>query len=100
MLEPYAQELSDLVKMSRIDTKKFGNTLAQQREFLSEYSKFKDNEGRSDIRWKITNKDVSRPLDYYFSETFLDTKLYAATGLMKEILSTQSFSICSPIPIG
>lgn len=91
MLEPYAEELSELVRVSRIDTKKFGNTLALQRDFLNQYHKFKDDMGRSDVKWKITNENVERPLDNYFKNTFLETKLYAATGLMKSILSTQSF---------
>lgn len=85
-IDPLAQELSDLVKMSRIDTKKFGNTLAQQRDFVNEYEKFKYK--KRSVRWINTDGSSTNPLSKYFSDTFLDTKLYAATGLVRDILST------------
>lgn len=90
MLNPYAQELSDLVKMSRIDTKKFGSTLSLQRDFINEYNKFKYN-SRS-ISWLNTDGSNENPLEKYFKSTFLDQKLNTAVGLTKEILESQMFT--------
>lgn len=86
-LYSYAQELSDLVKMSRIDTKKFGNTLATQRDFLNEYRRFKYDVRL--VKWINTDASEQEPLDKYFKSTFLESKLYSAIGLTKDMLSTQ-----------
>lgn len=88
MLDPYAQELSDLVTVSRIDTKKFGNTIALQRDFINEYNRFKY--GSRNVTWYNTDGKQIDPRERYFSETFLEDKLFAATGLVKDILSVQS----------
>ena len=90
MLQPYADEISALVMNSRIDTKKFGNTIALQRDFLNEYKKFKYEE-RS-VSWYCTDGSNERALNRYFESTFLESKLYAATGLVRDILSTQMFT--------
>lgn len=89
-IKPYAQELSDLVKMSRIDTKKFGNTLALQRDFMNEYLKFKNQ--KREVSWKNTDGSIEDSLNKYFTSTFLEDKLYTATKLTQEILSTQLFT--------
>lgn len=100
MLDDYAQELSDLVTVSRIDTKKFGNTIALQRDFINEYQKFKY--GNRDVSWINTQDDPyaiggvgnlkTSPLERYFTETFLEQKLYTAVRLTRDILSTQSIT--------
>lgn len=90
MLQPYAEEISALVMNSRIDTKKFGNTLALQRDFLNEYKKFKY--GERSVSWYCTDDPSQNALNRYFESTFLESKLFAATGLVKDILSTQMFT--------
>ena len=42
-----AQALSDLVRMSRIDTKKFGNNIISQLNFLNSYQQFKNGNANS-----------------------------------------------------
>jgi hypothetical protein len=41
----YAKKLSDLVKVSQIDTKKFGNSIAQQINFSNRIDVFKTTDG-------------------------------------------------------
>ena len=50
-LRPYAQELSDLVKVSRIDTEKFGNNIAAQINFKNTFNNFKY--GNHNVQWYI-----------------------------------------------
>lgn len=88
MLDDYAQELSDLVTVSRIDTKKFGNTIALQRDFVNEYNRFKY--GSRNVSWYNTDGKQIDPRERYFQETFLEDKLFTAVGLTKDILSSQS----------
>nr|DAU12120.1 MAG TPA: hypothetical protein [Caudoviricetes sp.] len=40
-MDKYATALSELVSNSRIDTKKFGNTIATQIDYKNTYSKFR-----------------------------------------------------------
>lgn len=91
-ITPYAEEMSELVKKSRIDTKKFGNTLALRRDFVNEYLKFK-NGGKIDsrkertVRWINTDDSTQNPLHKYFETTFLEKKLFASVNTMNDILS-------------
>lgn len=91
-ITPYAEEMSELVKKSRIDTKKFGNTLALRRDFVNEYLKFK-NGGKIDankertVRWINTDDSTQDPLHKYFETTFLEKKLFASINTMNDILS-------------
>lgn len=84
-----AQILSELVHRSQIDTKKFGNTLADQLNFNNSYNTFKlDNESK----FQINEQDVDRSaLDVYFKDTFLEKKRYLGTSLPRKLLRTQSF---------
>lgn len=92
-ITPYAEEMSELVKKSRIDTKKFGNTLALRRDFVNEYLKFK-NGGKIDtykertVKWINTDDSTQNPLQKYFQSTFLEKKLFASINMMNDILST------------
>ena len=83
-INPYAEEMSELVKKSRIDTKKFGNTLALRRDFVNEYKKFKY--GERDVKWVNTDDSTQHPLHKYFESTFLEKKLYASINMMNKIL--------------
>ena len=83
-----ARTLSELVHRSQIDTKKFGNNLALQLNFVNSYQTFiYSNEGKFEIK----GKEVENALKYYFSNTFLAKKLYNATTLARKILKSQSF---------
>lgn len=102
-IEPYADELSNLVKVSRIDTEKFGNNIADQINFKNTFNNFKY--GRHNIQWyisqngeRMTKKELDKfaeihgqsyALRKYFGSTFLDSKLHLATDLTKIILRNQ-----------
>ena len=92
-ITPYAEEMSELVKKSRIDTKKFGNTLALRRDFVNEYLKFK-NGGKIDtykertVKWINTDGSTQNPLQKYFQSTFLEKKLFASINTMNDILGS------------
>ena len=105
-LRPYAQELSDLVKVSRIDTEKFGNNIAAQINFKNTFNNFKY--GNHNAQWYIAEngqrmnkeqidqvvkqKGTSYALRKYFGDTFLDSKLHLATDLTQTILRSQLFT--------
>lgn len=105
-LRPYAQELSDLVKVSRIDTEKFGNNIAAQINFKNTFNNFKY--GNHNAQWYIAEngqrmnkeqidqvikqKGTSYALRKYFGDTFLDSKLHLATNLTQTILRSQLFT--------
>lgn len=83
-----AKTLSELVHRSQIDTKKFGNNLALQLNFVNSYQTFiYDNSGVFEIK----GKEVDDALKYYFSNTFLSKKLYNATTIARKILKSQTF---------
>ena len=100
---PYADELSNLVKVSRIDTEKFGNNIADQINFKNTFNNFKY--GRHKVQWyisqngeRMTKKELDKfaethgqsyALRKYFGSTFLDSKLHLATDLTKIILRNQ-----------
>lgn len=102
-IEPYADELSNLVKVSRIDTEKFGNNIADQINFKNTFDNFKY--GRHNIQWyisqngeRMTKKELDKFAEThgqsyafrkYFGSTFLDSKLHLATDLTKIILHNQ-----------
>lgn len=110
-LKPYADELSALVTHSRIDTKKFGNTVATQMNFVNAYKEFRYNSNRK-IKWainkngvKITDgefkgktedgkpiRDPNYALNVYFETTFLDDKLSKAVELTRRLLENQNYS--------
>lgn len=105
-LRPYAQELSDLVKVSRIDTEKFGNNIASQINFKNTFNNFKygnhnaqwyiaengQRMNKEQINQVIKQKGTSYALRKYFGDTFLDSKLHLATNLTQTILRSQLFT--------
>ena len=64
-LTPFAEELSELVHISQIDTKKFGNSFALQQRFLYRVKNMITTSGAFD-RDDLIN---------FFEDSFLDTKL-------------------------
>lgn len=88
-----AQTLSELVHRSQIDTKKFGNTLAQQMNFRNSYETFINDKGNMfSIRGvAFDEKNPQEALRTYFGQTFLSTKLHHGTSLPRKILKGQVF---------
>lgn len=106
-IDTFAQQLSQLVQCSQIDTKKFGNTIHGQINFINKYDAFRlnstlftinDEEFLKGLTPKDENKGLTAneistaALDKYFNELYLNKKLMAATRYTKEILSRQLFS--------
>ena len=105
-MDKYATALSELVSNSRIDTKKFGNTIATQIDYKNTYSKFRYSQtlftiNNSEFKEKVPKKNNNTldrdaesrmALAEYFDKTFLHDKLMKATGYTKDILKTQLFT--------
>ena len=79
--------LSNLVQLSQIDTKKFGNTLPLQLNFKRRLDRYIDN---YQARFYIKNRDdIEKPINYYLSSTFLKRKLDSAINTPRILLSNQ-----------
>lgn len=79
--------LSNLVQLSQIDTKKFGNTLPLQLNFKRRLNRYIDN---YQSRFYINGADnIEKPINYYLSSTFLKQKLDAGINTPKILLSGQ-----------
>lgn len=74
-LNGYSQDLADLVKYSKVDTKKTGKTLFEQTVFNNGVKEFKDE--------SLFEQET---IDRLFSESFLDTKIKNSIGLIDKIL--------------
>lgn len=91
VLEGPANALSTLVNRSPIDTKKFGNNIISQLNFVNSYNVFKYG-GNNAYFSLASNDNIDYPLVTYFEKTFLDKKLKAATKLVKNICRNQTFT--------
>lgn len=79
--------LSNLVQLSQIDTKKFGNILPLQLNFKRRLDRYIDN---YQARFYIKNRDdIEKPINYYLSSTFLKRKLDSAINTPRILLSNQ-----------
>lgn len=79
--------LSNLVQLSQIDTKKFGNTLPLQLNFKRRLNRYIDN---YQSRLYINEADnIEKPINYYLSSTFLKQKLDAGINTPRILLSGQ-----------
>lgn len=92
-LDNDAKIMSELVHRSQIDTKKFGNNIADQMNFKNSYNTFiEDNANRFTIKGIPYDKtDPKFALQKYFGDTFLSKKLYLGTSLPRKILKSQTF---------
>lgn len=89
-LLPYADRLTKLVRLSQIDTKKYGNTLAQQANYSKQVFDFINKEGVmfyqvDDKGNKIEDTEQNALLNYY-SDSFLMKKLQNAVDIPRFIL--------------
>ena len=105
-IKVYADELSELVHVSQIDTKKFGNNITAHIDFRNRYDQFKY--GKHAVSWYINEgegsespkarKDVenkygkSYPFRKYFNSLFLDEKFYKATAITRSLLRDETFT--------
>ena len=79
--------LSNLVQLSQIDTKKFGNTLPLQLNFKRRLNRYIDN---YQSRFYINGADnIEKPINYYLYSTFLKQKLDAGINTPRILLSGQ-----------
>ena len=79
--------LSNLVQLSQIDTKKFGNTLPLQLNFKRRLNRYIDN---YQSRFYVNGADnIEKPINYYLSSTFLKQKLDAGINTPRILLSGQ-----------
>ena len=95
-LKNCADKLAKLVTVSRIDTKKFGNNIPSQLNFVNNYLTFKYDDDINNLFYirnqKAEDGDFSLPMRTYFDHTFLDKKLRYATSVTKMILANESFT--------
>ena len=106
-IDAFAQQLSQLVQCSQIDTKKFGNTIHDQINFANKYDNFRLNSSLftindesflesltpADENKGLTKQEISKAaLHQYFNQLYLNLKFRAATRYTREILSRQLFS--------
>ena len=87
---PYAERLTKLVRLSQIDTKKYGNTLAQQANYSKSVFDFINKEGImfyqvDDKGNRIEDTEQNALLNYY-SDSFLMKKLQNAIDIPRFIL--------------
>jgi len=101
-LSNHAQAISDLVSVSQIDTKKFGNTIRDHINFDNKIKHFMENSSMwtinqegfdnqfRDEKGKIDRKKAGKEaVRRYFEESYLQHKFESATSNIKEILKTQ-----------
>lgn len=87
-IRPYAENLAELVHLSQIDTKKFGNTIMQVFNYVHRINNYIS----SDKYWVTHDSVEYGPLEHYFKDTWLMDKLQTAYTAMLDILSEQLFS--------
>lgn len=99
-LQKDVRTVEDLVQISQVDTKKFGNNYAMHRNFINDLLNFINDKGplfyitdmerKLDIYQSDLNpQDANTPLLFYLQETFLWDKLFKATMNSRKILETQ-----------
>ena len=109
-LNKYADNLSQLVLSSRIDTKKFGKDRAEQYDFKNSLLQFMYNHNsKTSVDWYIHDENATAhdealrikkireshdksALKAYFNNTFLWSKLDNAISLQRQMLYHQSFT--------
>ena len=87
---PYADRLTKLVRLSQIDTKKYGNTLAQQANYSKQVTDFIIEEAdmfyQVDDNGNVIEDEKQNALLNYYTDSFLMKKLKNAVGIPTYIL--------------
>lgn len=92
-LHPYSEKMAKMVRLSQIDTKKYGNMLSQILNFKQQVLSFIEDE--RDSFYTINEDgtvDEDMALDKYFKTSFLMKKLDNASDLSRKILKTQAIT--------
>lgn len=77
---PYAQSMADLVKYSKVDTKKMGKSFAEQRVFENGMREMQEPTGS-----RFAVHEVTR----FFNETFIATKTENSVGFGRNLFEQQ-----------
>ena len=93
-IDKYAENLSQLVQLSQIDTKKFGNTVAKHINFKEKLELFSAKGDGWIIKAKKGQKELkgNEALQYYFNSMYLNDKFYKASRLVRDILSCELYT--------
>ena len=84
MFDKYSEAISNLVKYCKIDTKKQGKSISEQRDFMRGYFNLFIN-SRSRLRRLFDETS----LENLRSASYIKTKTELAIGLFRDILSSQ-----------
>ena len=79
-LTPYAKDMADLVKYSKIDTKKMGKSFAAQRIF---------EKGMQDMRNPLNNRFAPGEVSRFFDNTFLSKKAQNSINFGRSLFENQ-----------
>ena len=86
-----ANILGELVNCSQIDTKKYGNTVPQLKNYYLKVHNFINKYSKA-FRIEGTNEEDVNALQYYFANTFLNTKLDNVVGTISATLRQQNIN--------
>ena len=81
-----AKDLSELIKISKIDTKKAGNTISQQHMYLLSKNKLEDNAKSNSNSFLYEDKGG---LSNFFNTTFINTKVANSVLFIRDLFSKQ-----------
>ena len=84
-LKPYAEALSKLVQHTKIDTKKQGKNLIEQRKYLQGVSDLFDSTQMSDDRLLFDTET----LDRLYADSYIQHQTKLATDLFRQIMANQ-----------
>lgn len=84
-LKPYAKALSKLVQHTKIDTKKQGKNLIEQRKYLQGVSDLFDSTQMSDDRLLFDTET----LDRLYTDSYIQHQTKLATDLFRQIMANQ-----------
>ena len=94
---PYAERLAKLVRLSQIDTKKYGNTLSQQANYSKQVFDFIRKEGEQfyqvDDKGSVIEGDDVNALMNYYVDSFLMKKLTNAVDIPKTYYQVRSYKL-------
>ena len=79
-LTPYAKDMADIVKYSKIDTKKMGKSFAAQRIF---------EKGMNDMRNPLNNRFAPGEVSRFFDNTFLSKKAQNSINFGRSLFENQ-----------
>lgn len=91
-IQTYADELAELVRLSRIDNKKFGNTITSHMNFENQYEQFRYSAQHFIVRGNSAVTSAKDAVEYYQKSLYLNDKFYKAVEFTRDILKHQTFT--------